>query len=312
MPILKKRTEHDPNLPTLKKKIVDEHYNWWERQSGENEADNLAKFEELVVKWNLNKKLSTIIWAAIIDDQYKTLRKWYLKDVETGSDFQHLINEIYADVAVIEVQNRLLTDLLKWKEEDDVKPRQPLKTFAKDKQNVHTSVVVTQQNQTIAFLKKVNIPKGQRALDEIITAWLPRWDPTTQMVVTDMKTWGRKSWIVEEGDYLYRDILVHLWAKIKTYEGSSTYQELVTRLFEECEESVGMCAMGHISRLCNVLAGYVEGIQSPMDSKETFQNEFALLAAREMDADEKMTAALDLLKLSGIPAEEWSAWTDAL
>lgn len=311
MPILKKRTEHDPNLSTLKKTIVDEHYKWWERESRETEADNLAKFEELVVKWNLNKKLSTIIWAAIIDDQYKTLRKWYIKDVEIGSDFQHLINEVYLDVAIIEVQDRLLTDLLKWKEEEDLKPRQPLKTFAKDKQNVHTSVIVTQQNQTIAFLKKVDIPKGQQTMDEIITAWVPRWSPATQLVLADMKTWAKKSWIVEEGDYLYRNLLKHLWAKIKTFEGP-VFDDLVTRLFEECDESVGMCAMGHISRLCNVLAGYVEGIQSPMDSKETFQNEFALLAAKEMDADAKLAAAHDLLKLSGIPTEEWSAWTDAL
>ena len=311
MPILKKRTERDPNLSTLKKSIVNEHYKWWEHQSGETEADNLAKYEELVVKWNLNKKLSTIIWAAIIDDQYGVYRKWYLKEVEAGGDFQHLIDDVYVDVAVIEVQDRLLVDLLKWKDDADAKPRQPLKTFAKDKQNVHTTVIVTQQNRTITLLRSVKIPNGQRTMDEIITAWVPRWDPTTQMVITDMKTWAKKSLVVDKDDYLYRVILAHLWAKIKTFEGP-TYQELVTRLFQECEESVGMCAMGHISRLCNVLAGYVEGIQSPMDSKETFQNEFALLAAKEMDADAKLAAAHDLLKLSGIPPEEWSAWTDAL
>ena len=311
MPVLKKRTEHDSNLPTLKKMIITEHYKWWENKRDDTEADNLAKYEELVVKWNLNKKLATIIWEAILDDQYRILTSWYKKEMDNGGDFQTLVNDIYDDVAIIEVQNRLLADLLKWKDEADAKPRQPLKAFTKDRQNIHTSIVVTQQNRTIALLKAVVVPKGQRTVDEIITAWLPRWDPTTQMVISDIKTWGKKSYVVEKDDYLYRDLLVHLWAKIKTFE-EAVFNDLVTRLFEECQESVGMCAMGHIGRLCNVLAGYVDGVQSPVDSKETFQNEFALLAAKEMDAEEKMAAAKALLEQFGIPADEWSAWTDAL
>ncbi len=184
-----------------------------------------------------------------------------------------------------------------------------LADVAQDGQNVHTTEVVVQTNQNMELLKAVPVKQKQKTLAEIEAAWLgkPYVDYIRLTdVLEDMRKWGNTETVCAESDWAYRKALRGLWAKIQSNP------ELIQRLWEECLESLGMCAQGHLSRLANVLVGFEEGVKAPVNLKELFQDKMSLLAAKELSADEKEKEARQLMDEYGIPPGERQPWLDAL
>lgn len=185
--------------------------------------------------------------------------------------------------------------------------------FVSDKQNVHTRVVNRQTNTVLGELSKVEVKKKQKTLDEIITSWKSIYTPIQiEPVFKDMTYWGNKSEIEKEDDWAYRKTLRSLWAKIKAYP-TELRTEVEKRLFEECSDSVGKCAQGHITRLANVLVGFDETVTAPetQSKSETFQEKMAAIAMLEIDESEKIDQAKKIMEKMDIPEIERSAWLDA-
>jgi hypothetical protein len=221
---------------------------------------------------------------------------------------------IYYDAPFIHTQDMLYDLVEQWDAQKAVvvEPKKDLAAFADDKQNVHTRVVMKQMNDTIDSLKTVAVPKKQKTLDEILNCWVeavPNVIHQIDSVYQDMSKWGNEKSVVEENDYLYRKTLRGVWAKIKTYEGDIRI-ELIKRLWEECYESVGMCAQGHLTRLANVMVGFDSEAVTLISPMEDFQNKMAALAASSLE--DKISEAQKLMDAVNMPSQDRGNWLEAL
>ena len=218
----------------------------------------------------------------------------------------------YEDFVDIEIGYHLLKHLEEWKKKYGAKDKQ-WQAFTKDTQNVHTKVVSDQMNDSLHILLSIPVPRNQKTLDEIATAFANEvyTEANIGLVYKDMKQWGNTSEIFQANDYLYRRALRGLWAKIQTYEGE-TRKELIKRLWEECLEATGLCATGHISRLSNVLVGFDEKFQPQVSIQEMFQNAMANISKMDRTIEEKHTMARKVMDEMKIALEERETWLEAL
>jgi hypothetical protein len=128
-------------------------------------------------------------------------------------------------------------------------------------------------------------------------------------VIADMRDWGNRKTVIKPGENIYKSTLRGLWAKIKE---SPSRTELVKRLFEETSEAVGLCADGHVGRLCNVLVGFDPEFTCSLSPKEYFQNNIALISENiHASLEAKIQQAKALMDEIGMPEEERQAWLDA-
>jgi hypothetical protein len=114
---------------------------------------------------------------------------------------------------------------------------------------------------------------------------------------------------IYEMEGIYPKVLNSLWQFIKLSEHN---QDLKKILKSELEDNIGMCAQGNLSRLCNILNGYLEGFQFDTDSQiEKLGTELSKLIEIESYI-ERVDKAIEILKKFNIDQSEWSAWTDPL
>lgn len=187
----------------------------------------------------------------------------------------------------------------------------PLQAFAGDPQNVHRGVVSEQTNKGTEFLLKIKPPETQETEREITLAWMSK--PLLRMhdfltVMTDMHGWFHTVTCRNAGDRLYFRLLRSLVYYIKQSEHKD---ELWKRLWEECSDSVGMCCEGHISRLCNVLVGFVEGLGPQVSLGELIQQKMAAIAGQDIPEDDKRRLANEFFDQHGVVEGERVAWLDA-
>lgn len=185
--------------------------------------------------------------------------------------------------------------------------------FAADSQNVHRKEVSVQTNKATKFLMNIKLPKQrQNELWKVLVAGFLRF-VTTNMglfagVIYDVSVWLKKDTCRELNDKLYRELLYRLIVYI---QNSEHRDELFKRLWEECCDSLGMCCEGHISRLCNVLVGYVEGLDPPISLGELTQQKMAAIAGMEASEDDKRRMANEFFDTHAVPAGERMAWLEA-
>lgn len=202
------------------------------------------------------------------------------------------------------------------------KPVAELKDIVENDQSVHTVIILKATNEGIGILGNVPVPPDQKTLAEIGAAWLflQRQDlrldkesyvvPRIKYILADMNEWGKRPTVMHKTENIYRKVLRGLWAKIKTFDGS-TYKELVKRLWEECSEARGLCADGHVGRLVNVLVGFDEEFKSSISKKEYFQNNMSLIANANAPNAFKTEQAIKLMDEFGMPEEERAVWLEA-
>jgi hypothetical protein len=177
-----------------------------------------------------------------------------------------------------------------------------LQRLAMDNQNVHTKEVMKQTSEAQEFLLKTPIPSGQKALQEIETAWTGK---DAKKVLKDMTSFYKMS----DNDHLYKRLLDGLWARIQVHPEKA---ELIQRLWEETSEAVGKCYQGHICRLGNVMVGFTEEVKTDMPLGEILQQKMAVIAAKEVDVLHKVCEAWFVCEELKVPQEERAAWIEAL
>lgn len=178
-----------------------------------------------------------------------------------------------------------------------------LQKFASDNQNVHRKVVADQTNDHTEKLLAVTVPGEQNTLAEVRTLF-----GKARKVMKDVEHWYSITLCRTEADCLYKRTLDGLWALIKASEHK---EELCKRLKEEMTESVGMCCEGHLSRLCNVLAGFDEAFSTVVSKGEILQQKMSEIAALDVTERTKKMRARKVLRDLAIPASEHAAWLDA-
>jgi len=189
-----------------------------------------------------------------------------------------------------------------------------LGALARDQQNVHTRVVTEQTNKATEKLLAVKVPDTQQTERTLTLVWLGHLGiPYGNYinVAIDINKWFNTKDCRVEDDSLYRKLLRGLVALIVDEKDEERKKELYRRVWEECEESVGMCCEGHISRLCNVLVGFDESFEHQVSLGELTQQKMAAIAAQDIPEADKRKQANEFFNEHKVPHAERDAWLDA-
>jgi hypothetical protein len=186
--------------------------------------------------------------------------------------------------------------------------------FAADSQNVHRKEVSEQTNKATEFLLNVKLPskKVQPTLWQFAAVMFIEFAGTNFRlfvdVIADVEHWLGTNTCRKKNDHLYCNLMYALIVYIKKSEHA---EELWKRLWQECCDSLGMCCEGHISRLCNVLVGYVEGLDAPVSLGELTQQKMAAIAGQDIPEDDKRRMANEFFDTHGVPDADREAWLEA-
>jgi hypothetical protein len=195
-----------------------------------------------------------------------------------------------------------------------------LGAFVADTQNVHTGVVSNQTHDGVKKLLAIPVKSGQSERTAKFAASLVdlavqlKWTTkqVSARVLADHTHWYATRTCRSTDDWLYKRVFDGLALTICRKSDKELRAELLKRLFEEMNDSVGMCCDGHITRLVNVLAGFDEAFVPELSTAEKVQNLFAALSAKECSLLEKVAEGVRGLRAFGVPEDEWEPWIDAL
>jgi hypothetical protein len=191
-----------------------------------------------------------------------------------------------------------------------IPPRNELAEIARDRQNVHTNAVVQKVKETIEKVLRIPVPL------EYHTDTLK----TTGEIILECKLSKTAAWqmmakycsdddIYELGAGIYAKVLNSVWQYIKASPHASDLKKI---LASEMEDNIGMCAQGNLSRLCNILCGYIDGINSEVKSRnEIIGEKLALLMTIENVA-ERLASGLAILREHEVPHDERVEWLQPL
>lgn len=190
--------------------------------------------------------------------------------------------------------------------------RGELAIFAADNQNVHTTQTVNFTKQIVQRLLKISVPNEYK--------WnLNECSKTPGDIIMSCKLSLKAAWQMtakycqDETIYdlekgIYGKVLDSVWQYILS---SPDKVDLCRCLKQEMEDNIGMCAQGNLSRLCNILSGYMEGIGAQESPAEILGRKLPLLMEVE-DETTRLRMAFELFVELSIPADQWLSWAEPL
>jgi hypothetical protein len=188
--------------------------------------------------------------------------------------------------------------------------------LAHDGPNVHTMEISKQMKDSIDLLLAVKVPVTQvNTFQELSESWrrLAATQKELDDVYADSVRWWNTTTIFTTGDKLYRKCLRGLWWTIKSYKGE-VRAELEKRLWQECKEAAipySVCTQGHMARLSNVMVGFDEAFVPPIPVGEILQQRMAAIYAMDVEYDQQIEIAEQVLAELKIPHEEHKNWLAA-
>jgi hypothetical protein len=181
--------------------------------------------------------------------------------------------------------------------------------FANDNQNVHLTATVQMVKTVVDRVLKIPVPTdwshtgGNRTPGEILTCVRMSGETAVWFV----KKYVANEDIYEYGPKIYAKVVDAVWQYICQ---SPDKNDLCTILGTELSDSVGMCAQGNLTRICNVLAGYLEGVNTETQG-EQLQRRMANLMQLETP-EERIREGKKILEELAVPLDQHDAWIEAL
>lgn len=184
--------------------------------------------------------------------------------------------------------------------------------FAADKQNIHTTRVVQSTKDVCERMLRINVPAEYRwnlttcskTPGEIISECKLSVASTSQL----MARYLQPEDIYEMGVGIYGRVLDGVWQYIRE---SPEKAELCKILANELQDNVGMCLQGNLTRICNCLSGYLDGVTTRESHAEILGREFPKLL-EVTNVQERIAKGKHILEDIGVPTAEWDVWLDAL
>ena len=188
-------------------------------------------------------------------------------------------------------------------------PPRPLAAFAADKQNIHTTQSVNMTKEVVERVMKVAVPVEYRwnmnTVSKTVGEIIAECNLTSEEMVEMMNRYIRDDDVYDMGKGIYGKVLDGVWQCIRN---SPDKADMCRILKQELKDNIGMCAQGNLTRLCNVLAGYMDGIGPQESIGERLGRELPLL----MDDEDRITKAKTLMQSLNVPEAEWAPWLEAL
>jgi hypothetical protein len=187
-----------------------------------------------------------------------------------------------------------------------------LHAFVNDRQNVHTSAAVKQTKEIVERIRKIPVPEGYRwhATESSKTPF----EIGLECKLSQKAAWQMISqyaqdtaiYDIEPG--IYGKVLDCVWQYIKN---SPDKADMCVIIKSEMEDNIGMCAQGNLSRICNILAGILEGVGSQESLSERLGRLFGPLMEIE-DMRDRIARGINILQENHVPSDEWSVWMEPL
>lgn len=194
----------------------------------------------------------------------------------------------------------------------NVVARGELEAFAHDNQNVHTTTAVRHTKDMVQKILAIPVPEEYR--------WcVSECSKTPGDIIMCCKLTPKGAWqmaskycqdedIYEMGRGIYGKVLDGVWQYVSK---SSDKDDLCKIIKQEMEDNIGMCAQGNLTRLCNILSGYMEGIGVQESPSEILGRKLPLLMEIE-NVYERINQAYNLMVELAIPREQWLSWVEPL
>jgi hypothetical protein len=185
-----------------------------------------------------------------------------------------------------------------------------LQALAHDRQNVHTAVVVQKVKETVQKVLRIPVPPEYQT-DTLKTAGeiVLECGLTKQSAWQMMAKYCGDENIYDLGRGIYARVLNSVWQYIKA---SPNAVDLKKILKAEMQDNIGMCAQGNLSRLCNILSGYMDGLIVDTKSKNEIIGERLSALMNIEHADERAAAGRRILEELNVPAQERDMWMQPL
>ena len=188
----------------------------------------------------------------------------------------------------------------------------PLANFANDRQNVHTTAAVTQTLKIVNEILKIPVPEEykwnmksvSKTMSEIISECNLSPASAWQMVAK----YCSDETIYDLVPGVYGKVLDSVWQYIKSSPDKEDLKKILT---SEMRDNIGMCAQGNLSRLTNILAGYVDCIVV----EETIADKLGRMLPPLMEVNDiprRLDHAARIFKEVGLPNDQWEAWAYGL
>jgi hypothetical protein len=188
----------------------------------------------------------------------------------------------------------------------------PLANFANDRQNVHTTSAVTQTLKIVNEILKIPVPEEykwnmrtvSKTMSEIISECNLSPASAWQMVAK----YCSDETIYELVPGVYGKVLDSVWQYIKSSPDKEDLKKILT---SEMRDNIGMCAQGNLSRLTNILAGYVDCIVVEDSIADKLGRMLPPLMEIE-DIPRRLDRAARIFKEVELPNDQWEAWAYGL
>lgn len=183
-----------------------------------------------------------------------------------------------------------------------------LAQIARDRQGVHTSAAVNMVNKTIEKILKIPVPEDYRW--NMNTCSKTPGDIIVKCKLTPRGAIQMSSQYCSDGTIygmekgIYGKVLDCVWQFILSSEDSDNLMKI---LKQEMEDNVGTCTQGNLTRLCNILGGYLDGIETNEPFAVILGNKMPQIAILE-DGKERIEATYKLLVETSTPQSEWMKW----
>ena len=187
-----------------------------------------------------------------------------------------------------------------------------LARIANDIQNVHTELVVEQTKKNIAEILKIPVPsdymwqRNKLSLTYKTIVMFCNLSPKAVWQFSGMYCSDATIYEMEPG--IFGKVVDGVWQYISK---SPDRKDLKKILAAELRDNIGMCAQGNLSRICNVLQGYLEGIGQKESVATILGREFPKLI-NIPDAVEREARGVAILRENAVPEGEWNDWLDPL
>ena len=187
-----------------------------------------------------------------------------------------------------------------------------LARIANDNQNVHTQLVVEQTKKNVQEILKIPVPEIYRWQTKKLSMTYKtiimfcHLSPKSAWQFSSMYCSDATIYDLEPG--IFGKVVDGVWQFISK---SPDKQDLKKILTSELRDNIGMCAQGNLSRICNVLQGYLEGIEQKESTNVILGREFSKLMEIE-SVNERLSKGKLILFNNNIPEDQWETWLEPL
>jgi len=209
---------------------------------------------------------------------------------------------------------------LGWREDEfepfeEVHIPDALPAFHLDSQNIHRAETVSNVKSIVAKLMALkDLEPTDKTFNwsaEVLSATpidiIMKCSITPAAGVLLVQKYASAETIYDMVPGIYAKVLDRVWQFIKTSDDADNLRKI---LKIELQDNIGMCAQGNLSRLCNVLSGYIEGLTTPPIAEILGDLLPPLASIASLDA--RYTAAVEILRTHGVPEDKWNDWLEPL